>query len=175
MVIRADGSVLIRVSDSVLAEADELARQRNSGHASDEQFEADYHGLDIHYWGAIAELAWELVTGWPVDRKKRPGGDKGVDFENEGYTYQIKVRNPARFKDPDLLCRVDKAIADVYILAEIDPDTPNRVTFVGWCKKDKLKKQTISINGKGERYVCKRYNLKPIPRKILDKKYGAVR
>lgn len=166
MVVK-DRMVYVSISQADLDLAREIAKKRSEKKSTSRKFEDGYTDFDIHYFGLIAEIAWEKITAWPMDRSIIDDGDGGIDFENGGRTYQLKARNTAQYRNPDLLCRLDHANADRYILSEIDVNDLSRVIFVGWCTKEELMKNTINIKGKGERYICYRDNLRPIPKNIL--------
>lgn len=166
MVIK-DRMVYISVLQEDLDRARKIAKKRGKKKSASRKFEDGYTEFDAHYFGLIAEIAWEKVTGWPMDSSIIDNGDGGIDFENDGRTYQLKTRNAAQYKDPDLLCELDRTNADRYILSEIDVDDLSRVIFVGWCTRDELMENTINISGKGERYIRYRDDLRPIPKNIL--------
>jgi hypothetical protein len=165
MLIRND-IIKIWIGPGILAEAMDIATIRNDKPPdSDRKFTDDYEGIRVHYWAAICELTWEAMTGWEMDRRRR-ASDAGVDFEHGGQTYQLKTRNVARFQDPDLLCELDRATADRYVLSEIDADNLNYVQFVGWCTKEELVENVEEIGG-NPRYIRKRADLRPIPKGII--------
>ena len=130
----------------------------------DKRFTKDARGIDIHYLSALAEVAWRNFTGWPVDDTRRPDGDGGVDFEFEGHKIQIKARNVERRARPDMLCRLDYAKADWYILAEVHPRKPGLVKLAGYCTHSELVSSPKKDLGYGQRYIVVRDKLHPIKR-----------
>lgn len=166
MVIRK-GVIIAGVSEEELTEALEIAKVRNDKGGDGAIFEDDYTGIEIHQWGALAELVWSRLTGWPMDKEKRSGGDGGIDFTSGETTYQVKTRNTARYNKPDLLCRTEQAKADRFILSEIDANNLTFVRFVGWCTRKELMEEKKDIPGKGERYIRNRDKLRRIPMKII--------
>ncbi len=149
------------------ADARKIATQRNNKKAAwDKKFSDNHTSFDIHYMSALAEVAWEYLVGWSVDREERLGGDRGVDFTNEGRTYELKARDATGFPNPDLLVRLDYARADRFLLAEVDVENI-QVSFIGWCTKEELKSKIVNIKGKGERYIRERKLLRPIPTSLI--------
>jgi len=70
-----------------------------------------------HYFGAIGEKAWSILTGEPVDVKTIGRGDAGTDFSNG-----TQVKGAYQRKKPNLLIPVDqydRKIAKRYILGWI--------------------------------------------------------
>lgn len=154
----------------------DVARQRNDLHSenSNKRFHEGHTDLHIHYVSALAELAWEKATGWPLDRAAHVAGDGGVDFASDGRTYQMKARDVSVFEDPDLLCRIGYDKADRYILADVHVNT-RVVNFIGWCTGDELRQEVISLNGKGERYIVRRSMLRRFPRELVERIYNEYR
>jgi hypothetical protein len=143
-----------------------IAHQRNDGKPQGKAFSSKHSELGIHYMSALAEVAWEQVTGWPVDREHRMGGDDGVDFVHKDRFYQIKARDANGYRDPDLLVRTSHAQADRFILAEVDIDLA-QVSFIGWCSRNELLQNIIDLPGKGKRYIRHRGLLRDIPIEII--------
>jgi len=159
--------ILVVLDPEELQEALELAQQRNAKPAhTNKKFDAEHGDEEIHYMSALAEVAWSKQTGWPVDTSVQYG-DGGVDFRNNGRTYQIKARDVARYSAPDLLCRKKYVKADRFILAEVNLQEPDLIRFVGWCTKDELLLEIKDIRGKGERYIRWRHDLREIPRELI--------
>ena len=158
--------ISVPISSEIDEEARNLAKQRNKKPAAyNKRFTKEYGDFEIHHMSLLAELAWEVLTGWEVDREPK-WGDGGIDFVRNGRTYQLKTRNSERRPNPDLLCRLDYAKADRYILSEFKD---NIVTFIGWCTKEELMQHTITIPGKGMRFVRKQSQLRAFPEELFNK------
>ena len=91
------------------------------------------------------------LAKWGVDKGFKYGDD-GIDFAHSRKTYQVKARDANVYKEPDLLCRINYAKADRFILAEVNSEK-HKVRFVGWCTRDEMMESTIDIPGKGTRYI----------------------
>jgi hypothetical protein len=156
----------VRLSRVNLQLAQQMAQSRNDKpQYTNRRFDATHDDWEIHYMSALAEVAWGLATGWPIDLT-RSWGDGGVDFTANGRTYQVKARDTRRRRQPDLLCRPSHATADRFILAEVNVDAPHSIHFVGWCTREELSQQTVYINGKGDRHIRRRAQLRPIPHHV---------
>ena len=152
-----------------ILDAHKLSAQRNNKHPQySKKFDLNRTDLEIHFLAALAEIAWETLSGWEVDTSIR-WGDEGIDFYSGGKTYQLKTRDVSRYKKPDLLCRVSYAKADRFILSELEPDDPYIVNFIGWCTQEELQRTLINIRGKGTRYIRSRHLLRELPNYLENK------
>ena len=159
---RGSGWVMkVEITQKMMVRAAWLAQDRNDKpESTNRRFHPETKDYDAHFMSALVECAWEELTGWPVDGERLLEGDGGIDFTNAGRTYQVKARNLAQYSKPDLLCRVDYAKADRYILGEIDMEEPEEVNFVGWCSRDDLTSGNTVDFGYGPRYVVGREDLR---------------
>ena len=154
-------TVLLELED--ILKAHKLSAQRNDKQPHiNKKFDPNHTDIEIHFMAALAEIAWAKVSGWEVDTSVR-WGDEGINFYNNGNTYQLKTRDLSRYKKPDLLCRVRYVKADRFILSELEPSDPYLVNFIGWCTQEELQKTLINIRGKGVRYVRYRHLLRELP------------
>jgi len=144
-----------------------LAQDRNDKpESTNRRFHPGTKDYDAHFMSALVECAWEELTGWHVDGDRLLSGDGGIDFVNGGRTYQVKARNIAQYPKPDLLCRLEYAKADRYILGEIDMEEPDEVNFVGWCTKEELISSDVKDFGYGPRYIKPRKELRKWTEKL---------
>ena len=158
--------LVIQLEAGDLRKANALEISRNDKPPTiNKKFDTTQSDFTIHYIAALAEVAWEKHTGWEVDKEQKDG-DNGIDFRNDGRTYQLKTRNVTSFCNPDLLCRIDYDKADRYILSEIDLEKPTEVVFTGWCSRDELIQEKLDV-GHGERYVRYRSLLRQMPQGVI--------
>ena len=160
-------TVSLEIED--ILNAHKLSAQRNNKHPQyNKKFDITHTDIEIHFMAAVAEIAWANLSGWEVDTSIR-WGDEGIDFHNNGNTYQLKTRDTSRYKKPDLLCRVRYVKADRFILSELEPDDPYIVNFIGWCTQKELKRSLTNIRGKGTRYIRNRHLLRELPDYLENK------
>ncbi len=156
------GSTIVYLNPDAVNEAKGLAQLRNDKpNATNLKFEDSHSDFYVHYLSALAEVAWSIATKWRVDKEFKYG-DGGIDFTHDRRTYQVKARDINVYKKPDLLCRMNYAKADRFVLAEVDSEE-HEVTFIGWCTRDEMVKDTIEIPGKGTRYIRYREDLRAFP------------
>lgn len=157
---------LVHLNPDAVNEAKRLAKLRNDKpDAANLKFENGHSDFYVHYLSTLAEIAWGITTKWRVDKEFKYG-DSGIDFAHNRKTYQVKARDVITYKEPDLLCRINYAKADRYILAEVD-SKENKVKFVGWCTRDEMMESTTDIPGKGTRYIRYRQDLRAFPENIF--------
>ena len=153
---------LVPLNPDAVDEAKRLAKLRNDKpDAANLKFENDHSDFYVHYLSTLAEIAWSITTKWRVDKEFKYG-DGGIDFTHDRKTYQVKARDVNVYEKPDLLCRINYAKADRFILAEVDSEK-REVKFVGWCTRDELMENKISLSGKGTRYIRYRQDLRAFP------------
>ena len=119
--------VSVKVTGAVLAN---IAKTRANGHEGNDRFFADPHAEELI--GVKAEYAFETLTGLPMDRTQRPGGDDGCDhgFVMNGRLWRIDVKAA---RNPHYLLLKQKDAqrdgAEILVLAKVDGDL---VEFLGW-------------------------------------------
>lgn len=83
-----------------------------------------------HVLGAIGEMCFSIVTGYPVNAASLPEGDGNIDFLIGGKT--IDVKSTQYWKDPDLKqYPKPKKWVDIYVLCGVDVDG-KRAKLFGW-------------------------------------------
>jgi hypothetical protein len=87
----------ISISQGDIDFATSIAHDRNNKpQSTNKRFTKGHSDFSIHFCSALAEVAWAKLTGWPLDLSIKMG-DGGIDFTNNGVTYQIKARDTSRF------------------------------------------------------------------------------
>ena len=163
---RTINKTLIYLNPDAVDEAKRIAELRNDKPgAINLKFGNGHSDFYVHYLSTLAEIAWSITTKWRVDKEFKYG-DGGIDFTHDRKTYDVKARDVNVYENPDLLCRINYAKADRFILAEVDSEK-HKVRFVGWCTKDELIENTINISGKGTRYIRYRKDLRTFPESIF--------
>ena len=113
---------------------------------------------NYEYVGLKGESQFAEEFGFEIDRKLRPSGDNGKDFETIIGIIDVKTARNAF----NLIVEEGKVISDVYILAKYIDDT-DTVELLGWeYKKEILKAPTRDFGyGIVNHYIPKN-NLKSI-------------
>ena len=156
-------SIAIHLYPHEIQFASMIARQRNDKPARvNKRFTPDADDEYIDLLGALAEIGFAKYMRMGIDIQKRAGGDNGIDFEGNGFTVQIKARDEKRYSHPDLLCRIDYAKADYFVLAGVvySSDLPAcTVNLYGWINNEQLVGGDRINLGYGERYIARQEDL----------------
>ena len=110
------------------------------------QYSNKYDPLSDEFWphfiGALGEVAFGYCYNTKPNYDLTYGGDPGYDFRNlrdwPGKTVEVKTRDCERYRNPELLVRINYAKADIFVLAEIYRSVPHVVYLVGWCTHNTL-------------------------------------
>jgi hypothetical protein len=106
-------------------EAEEIGRKREKGKTGYKSHRPLSEGYEI--LGTMGELAFSMFSGLPVDKSVKANGDGGVDF-----TLPLTIDVKTARKANNLLVEKGKNMADIYVLAQANPDISNEVTLLGW-------------------------------------------
>ena len=107
----------------------------------------------------IYEVAFEKLSGHPMDRRIRKKGDDNIDFMVDGHSVDIKGTSAS---NGNLVVDVgQKAFAEYFILG-IAYEHINQVDFVGWAWREEVLSSPITKNMKHNNYFRARGLLYPM-------------
>ena len=124
--------------------------QRHQTHAShySERFFSDRYLEDTR--GAQVELAFEEVSGLPMDRRLLVSGDGGIDFHGLFHGKPVTIDVKGFVKPKHLAVKVEimenSKSADIFVLAGVLGD---KVSFLGWATREMVRSARIFDLGYG--------------------------
>ena len=95
--------------------------------------------------GLAGEAEFATAYGLPLNLRRKPGGDGGVDFIIPlAFTVDVKC-----FRNPENLIQEEgKVVADIYVLAEYSDDD-RRAVLLGWEYGANLARAPVRDFGRG--------------------------
>jgi hypothetical protein len=122
------GLMKIVLTEDEYQECVEIAKRRQNcrnGYSRSNYYDDLYEENVV---GVVGEMAFEKLTGLPMDRSVRPKGDGGIDFEIDGHTIDVKAcRNPVFLL---LKYKERNRCADILVSAKYDNE--RTIEFLGW-------------------------------------------